>query len=189
MVHSPLILQGGQLQKNSSSTPEVCKHTYTVSQAPSFPFSQNNTHTHTHIHIYADSEPWYAPSLVVSHARTYTQPVKFQLSSAFNALALSPLSPSFLFSLCFPICCAYLCVPSSCMFFPPFYQNLPFQPSKSQSACLCWIIIKQLQWVFRGALREWCNRDTTKRPLCYPRWAEVVSLKRPDLELVTLWQY
>lgn len=74
-------------------------------------------------------------------------------------------------------------------FFFPFYRNLPFQPSKSQSACLRWIIIKQLQWVFRGALREWCNRDTTKRPLCYPRWAEVTSLKRPDLELVTLWQY
>lgn len=134
MVHSPLILQGGQLQKNSTSTPEVCKHTYTAAHAPSFPFSHSPNTTYTH------TQQTLVYTLLLFHMHVRTQTVKFQLTSAFNVLALSPLFPAFLFSLCFPICCAYLYVLYSC--FPPL-SGSPLSAKLVSERCLCWIVIKQ----------------------------------------------
>lgn len=115
------------------------------------------------------------------HIHAHTQPVKFQLSNTFNVLALSPLFPSFLFShlLCLFICTLFL--------FCSFIRISPF----SQAGLRALLLLNHYQtaqWLFRGALSGWCNRDTTKKALCYPRWAEVRSLRRTDLKHVTLRQ-
>ena len=123
MVHSPLILQGGQLQKNSTSTPEVCKHTYTVSQAPSFPFFLTlPKHHNLSIH-----------PLLLFCTHTHTQSCKkFQLSSAFNVLALSPLFPPFFV---FPLFSHLLCLFIRALFlFSSLYHDLPSQPRRSLRA-------------------------------------------------------
>lgn len=163
MVHSPLILQGGQLQKNSTSTPEVCEHTYTVTQAPSFPFSysQNTAHTHT----YTNTANCSTHPLLLFHMHMHTQPIKIQLTRAFKVLALSPLFPPFLFShlLCVFICTLFL--------FSPFIRISPFSQASLRALPLL-NHYQTAQWLFRGALHEWWNRDTTKQPFCYPGWAE-----------------
>lgn len=150
-------------------------HTHTL---PPVPFSHSQDTTHTEIHT-QDA------SLLLFHMHAHTQPVKFQLNSTFNVLALSPLFTPFLFSLCCPICCAYLYVLYSCFH---LLSESPILAKLVSKCCHCWIIIQQSS----GSSEELYPSDAIeaqlKKPLCSPHWAEVGSLRRPDLKPVTLCQ-
>ena len=110
MVHNPLILQGRKLQKTSTSTPEVCELTYTLTLASSFSFLKLQKHhtkspTHTFCKI------------------SFSQRLYFAIVSSVS-LSCYPV--------CFPICSDYLQgMLYSCFC---FYQDPPFRPSQSQSA-------------------------------------------------------
>lgn len=105
MLCSPLILQGGQLQKKSH-------------QRPRGPFSHSPNKT---------------PGVAMHHLtwipmHAHAQPATFQFSCAFNVWPLTPLPPSSL-HLFFHLSCLFKFILAF-----PFCQDLPFQPSYSLRA-------------------------------------------------------
>lgn len=116
--------------------------------------------------------------LLLFHMHVHTQPVKFKLTSSG---IVSSVSPFFVFPL-FP---HLLCLFRSTLFlFSPFIRISPL----SQASLRALPPLNHYQTAQWEALCQWCNRDTTKRPLCYPDRAQVRSLRGPDPEPVTLCQ-